>query len=121
MLNTSISNIYGIAINQTTNPKAQNAIDCRKEADMSKQKLHFLYARLSKDDGEDSTSLSIKNQRQLLTDYAEKNGLTLYRFVEDDGFSGTRWNRPGWMEIMEEVEAGRVATIVIKNLDWLSR
>ena len=110
----------------TTNPHNANSADCRKEDEMTKQsiknqKVHILYARLSKDDGEDSTSLSIQNQRQLLTDYAEKNGLTPYRFVQDDGFSGTRWNRPGWIEVMEEIEAGRVATIIIKNLDRMGR
>ena len=103
------------------NPNNANSADCRKEDNMKNQQLHILYARLSKDDGEDSASLSIQNQRQLLTDYAEKNGLTPYRFVEDDGYSGTRWNRPGWMEIMQEVEAGQVATIIIKNLDRMGR
>jgi len=101
---TSASTLSSATTASALTSKAQNATGCRKEADMSKQKLHFLYARLSKDDGEDSTSLSIKNQRQLLTDCAEKNGLTSYRFVDDDGFSGARWNRPGWMEIMEEFE-----------------
>jgi len=114
------------SLSNTYNPNNAYSADCRKEDDMTKQnlknqKLHLLYARLSKDDGEDSTSLSIKNQRQLLTEYAEKNGLTPYRFIEDDGFSGTRWNRPGWIEVMEEIEAGRVATIIIKNLDRMGR
>jgi len=59
MLNTSISNIYGIAASPTAKLNPQNATDCRKEADMSKQKLHILYARLSKDDAE--VKLRIKN------------------------------------------------------------
>ena len=56
-----------------------------------------------------------------MTDYAERHSLTPYRFIQDDGVSGTIWNRPGWQELMGEVEAGRVAIIVVKNLDRVGR
>ena len=62
-------------------PDAQRAADicgCRKEADMNTQKLTILYERISVDDGTESESNSIQNQRQMLQDYAERNNLTPY-------------------------------------------
>jgi DNA invertase Pin-like site-specific DNA recombinase len=88
---------------------------------MNTQKYTILYERLSRDDGEDSISNSIKNQQDLLQEYAERNGLTPYIHVFDDGYSGTGWNRPGWLKVIEEIEAGRVKTLVIKNLDRMGR
>jgi len=85
------------------------------------QRINILYERLSRDDGEDSISNSILNQRQLLEDYAERSNLKPYRHIQDDGYSDTNWNRPGWQELMAEVEAGRVQTVVIKNLDRMGR
>jgi DNA invertase Pin-like site-specific DNA recombinase len=97
--------------------------DCRKEAEMSKNtgKITILYERLSRDDGEDSLSNSIVNQQQLLEDYAQRNNLIPYRHIADDGISGTAWNRPGWQELISEVEAGNVKAIVVKNLDRMGR
>ena len=98
---------------------AANVQNCRKEADMSK--YHILYERLSRDDGEDGLSNSIQNQRLLLEDYAERNGLKPYRHIQDDGISGTVWNRPGWQELIAAVEAGNVSTVVVKNLNRMGR
>ena len=98
---------------------AANVQNCRNEAAMSK--YHILYERLSRDDGEDGLSNSIQNQRQLLEEYAERNGLKPYRHIQDDGISGTVWNRPGWQELISEVEAGNVNTVVVKNLDRMGR
>ena len=103
------------------NANAVKEADCRKEADMLKQKTTILYSRLSRDDGEDSVSNSIKNQVQLLEEYAERNNLKPYHHIQDDGWSGTVWNRPGWQELMAEVDAGRVQAIVVKNLDRIGR
>ena len=88
---------------------------------MNKQKLTILYERLSRDDGEDSISNSIKNQQNLLQEYAEKNRLTPYIHVFDDGYSGTGWNRPGWQKVIDEIEAGHVQNLVVKNLDRIGR
>ena len=52
--------------------------------------------RLSRDDGEDSVSNSIKTQRAMLEDYAERNGLVPFLHIQDDGYSGTNWSSPGW-------------------------
>jgi DNA invertase Pin-like site-specific DNA recombinase len=88
---------------------------------MNTNKYTILYERLSRDDGEDSISNSIKNQQDLLQEYAEHNSLTPYIHVFDDGYSGTGWNRPGWMKVIEEIKAGRVQNLVVKNLDRMGR
>ena len=101
---------------------AANGLDCRKEEPMKQTKQTILYERLSRDDaGEDSVSNSIVNQQKLLVDNAERNNLKPYRHIQDDGWSGVRWDRPGWQELMAEVEAGRVQNIVVKNLDRMGR
>lgn len=74
-----------------------------------------LYARLSKDDELQGESNSISNQKQMLEDFARRNGLPNPTHFTDDGISGTRFDRPGFLAMMEEVEAGRVEAIVIKD------
>ena len=106
---------------------AANAQDCRKDAEIrtekpNKQKaVTILYERISRDDGEDRISNSIVNQQKLLVDYAERHNLKPYRHIQDDGWSGTVWTRPGWQELIAEVEAGRVQNIVVKNLNRIGR
>ena len=57
----------------------------------------------------------------MLEDFARRNGLTNPTHFTDDGISGTRFDRPGFLAMMEEVEAGRVEAIVIKDMSWLGR
>jgi DNA invertase Pin-like site-specific DNA recombinase len=87
---------------------------------MNAQKLTIIYARLSREDG-DGESGSITNQIELLTKYAENNGLTPFLTLQDDGYSGTSWVRPGWQELMTYVDANNVSTILVKNLDRIGR
>ena len=87
---------------------------------MSK-KVNILYERLSRDDELQGPSNSILNQRQLLEEYAESNGLTPYQHICDDGWSGTRWDRPGWQELIAMVEADEVACVCIKDSSRLGR
>ncbi|MCL2004096.1 MAG: recombinase family protein [Oscillospiraceae bacterium] len=88
---------------------------------MNKQKVNILYERLSRDDELQGSSNSILNQRQLLEEYAERNGLTPYIHICDDGYSGTNWDRPGWQELIAKVEADEVACICIKDGSRLGR
>ena len=99
---------------------AANARDCRKEYNMS-NKITILYERLSVDDGNNGESNSIQNQRRILEEYAVQNGMIPYVHIADDGVSGTRWDRPGWIQVMDEIEAGNVANLVVKNLDRMGR
>ena len=68
----------------------------------------------SRDDELQGESNSISNQKQMLEDFARRNGLPNPTHFTDDGISGTRFDRPGFLAMMEEVEAGRVEAIVIK-------
>ena len=100
---------------------AATAQDCRKEAEMSKQKVTVLYQRLSVDDDKDKESNSITNQRNLLEKYAESNDFTPYINIQDDGYSGTNWNRPGWQEIITRIEADEVSTLIVKDSSRIGR
>jgi DNA invertase Pin-like site-specific DNA recombinase len=104
---------------QSQNLCVANFHDCQKEQTMSK-KLTIIYVRLSREDG-DGESGSITNQRDLLQDYAEKNGLKPYICLSDDGQSGTTFSHPGWTELMTQVDAGNVSTILLKTLDRMGR
>ena len=88
---------------------------------MRKEKITPLYERLSRDDELQGESNSISNQKQMLEDFARRNGLPNPTHFTDDGISGTRFDRPGFLAMMEEVEAGRVEAIVIKDMSRLGR
>ena len=88
---------------------------------MRNEKITPLYERLSRDDELQGESNSISNQKQMLEDYARRNGLPNPTHFTDDGISGTRFDRPGFLAMMEEVEAGRVEAIVIKDMSRLGR
>ena len=84
-------------------------------------KITALYCRLSQDDALDGESNSIKNQKALLSKYAADNNLKNTVFFVDDGYSGTNWNRPGFQEMMREVEDYNVSALVVKDLSRLGR
>ena len=88
---------------------------------MRNEKITSLYERLSRDDELQGESNSISNQKQMLEDFARRNGLPNPTHFTDDGISGTRFDRPGFLAMMEEVEAGRVEAIVIKDMSRLGR
>lgn len=100
---------------------AAHAHGCRKEEAMNMQNLTILYERLSHDDELQGPSNSIVNQHAMLEDYAERNSLKPYIHIQDDGYTGTNWNRPGWQRILEEIEAGRVKNLLVKNFDRIGR
>lgn len=80
-----------------------------------------LYERLSRDDDQTGQSNSITNQKQYLEDYARKNGFGNIRHFTDDGFLGVNFNRHGFLLLIKELEAGNVATIIVKNMSRLGR
>ena len=83
--------------------------------------LTALYERLSRDDEQDGTSNSILNQMQILEDFANKNGFTNIRHFQDDGVSGTTFDRKGWNELIEEVQSGNVSVVAVKDMSRLGR
>jgi DNA invertase Pin-like site-specific DNA recombinase len=84
-------------------------------------KITALYERLSRDDELQGESNSIINQKNLLENYAIKNNFQNIKHFSDDGYSGTNWNRPAFMEMLAEVEAGNVAAIIVKDGSRLGR
>lgn len=88
---------------------------------MRNTKITPLYERLSRDDELQGDSNSILNQKQMLEDYARRNGFPNPTHFTDDGISGTRFDRPSFTAMMKEVEAGRVDTIIVKDMSRLGR
>lgn len=88
---------------------------------MANQKYNILYGRLSQEDELKGDSNSIQNQRMLLEKYALENGFTNVKFLYDDGYSGTNFNRPAWNEVMKLIENGEVETLIVKDLSRLGR
>ena len=84
---------------------------------MNKQseKITALYCRLSRDDEQEGTSGSIKNQQSILEKYAKDNGYKNTRVFVDDGWSGTTFARPAFTEIMELAEKGMIGTLIVKD------
>ena len=80
-----------------------------------------LYTRLSRDDGTDSESNSIANQKRLLSQKAKELGFTNVKFYVDDGYTGTNFNRPGFQELLDDIEMGYVTTVIVKDLSRLGR
>lgn len=84
-------------------------------------KITALYERLSRDDELQGESNSIINQKAFLEDYAKRNGFTSIRHFTDDGVSGTTFDRKGFQAMIAEVEAGAVATIIVKDMSRFGR
>lgn len=80
-----------------------------------------LYCRLSRDDDVQGDSNSISNQKKLLTKYAKEYGLTNTKYFVDDGFTGTNFNRPGWIEMTDAIEAGYIGAVLVKDMSRLGR
>ena len=85
------------------------------------EQYDILYGRLSQEDERDGDSNSIQNQRMILEQYAKDKDFTNPKFISDDGFSGTNFNRPGWSEVMRLMEQGLVRTVIVKDLSRLGR
>ena len=91
----------------------------------SQEKYTIHYGRLSQEDIQKTNrkddSNSIQNQRLLLEKYAADHGFENTRFIYDDGYSGTNFNRPGWQEFLELMDAGKVETLIVKDMSRLGR
>ena len=80
-----------------------------------------LYERLSRDDELEGESNSIVNQKKLLEGYAEENGFKNIRHYTDDGFTGGDFERPGWQQLVADVEASIVTTVIAKDMSRIGR
>ena len=88
---------------------------------LENDKITALYCRLSRDDELAGESNSITNQKSILSKYAKENNFQNIKFFVDDGYSGTTFTRPAFMEIMELAENGKIGTIIVKDHSRLGR
>lgn len=80
-----------------------------------------MYLRLSKEDGEQSESNSISNQRQIIRSFAQANEIDVcYEYI-DDGYSGANFNRPDFGRMIRDLEDGLFNTIIVKDLSRFGR
>ncbi len=85
------------------------------------QKITALYCRLSLEDSRENESMSISNQKLMLRDYADKNGMFQYEYYVDDGYTGRNFNRPSFQRMIADIEAGKVGCVITKDLSRLGR
>ncbi len=83
--------------------------------------LGFAYLRLSNEEAKSGESESIKNQRSIIESYCRQNGITLVREFVDDGWTGGNFNRPGFQEMLRQLEQGRANIVITKDLSRLGR
>ena len=80
-----------------------------------------LYCRLSRDDGMDGDSNSVANQKRLLSQKAKEMGLSNTKYYVDDGYTGTNFSRPGFQQMLSDIEMGFVTAVMVKDLSRLGR
>ena len=89
--------------------------------DVPNRNVTALYERLSRDDELGGESNSITNQKTFLERYAKEQGFTNYRHYTDDGYSGGNFDRPGWKQLIADIEAGIVKTVIVKDMSRVGR
>ena len=81
-----------------------------------------LYERLSQEDKLEGESNSIANQKKILERYCREHGITAYRhYDEDDGYSGTNFNRPGFQRMLADIKAGKIKRVIVKDMSRFGR
>lgn len=85
------------------------------------KKWDALYVRLSRDDENEGDSNSIFHQIEILTKYCKDHGIADYKIYKDDGYSGTSFKRPGFLEMMGDIEAGLIGTVIVKDMSRFGR
>ena len=87
----------------------------------NQKQITALYCRLSLEDGKDNESMSISNQKAMLAAYADSHGMRDHAFYVDDGYTGRNFNRPGFQQMIADIEAGVVNCVITKDLSRLGR
>ena len=93
----------------------------RQTTDKSKNRITALYERFSRDDELAGDSNSIVSQKKMLEDYAKSNGYTDLVHFTDDGYSGGNFDRPGWKEMLRQIEDGSIGTVIVKDMSRVGR
>lgn len=92
-----------------------------KKVKSTEEQWTACYCRLSCDDDLDGDSNSIRNQKMLLQKYADENRLRNVRFYVDDGYSGSNFDRPDFKRMMDDVDNGRISTVIVKDMSRFGR
>ena len=87
----------------------------------TQQLITALYPRLSHEDELQGESNSISKQKRILETYAKQNGFSNLRWYTDDGYSGANFQRPGFQAMLADIEAGKVGTVIVKDMSRLGR
>ena len=92
-----------------------------KKVKSAEEQWTALYCRLSCDDDLDGDSNSIRNQKMLLQKYADENRLRNVKFYVDDGYSGSNFDRPDFKRMMDDVDNGKISTVIVKDMSRFGR
>ena len=118
-----MTNSQNLGTIEATNPVLAVA-PLKEETEMLRatEKITALYCRLSQEDANEGDSNSITNQKDILLRYAKEHRFPNPTFFVDDGYSGTNYDRPGFQQMLSEIEAGKVVVVVLtKDLSRLGR
>lgn len=93
-----------------------------QQQDTQDEGMTALYERLSQEDKLEGESNSIANQKKILERYCREHGITAYRhYDEDDGYSGTNFNRPGFQRMLADIKAGKIKRVIVKDMSRFGR
>ena len=117
-----MTNSQNLGIIEATNPVLAVA-PLKEETEMLRatEKITALYCRLSQEDANEGDSNSITNQKDILLRYAKEHRFPNPTFFVDDGYSGTNYDRPGFQQMLSDIEAGKVVVVLTKDLSRLGR
>ena len=90
-------------------------------ARQAEEKITALYERLSRDDDLAGDSNSVINQKKYLEGYAEQHSFSNIVHYTDDGWSGGNFDRPAWKRLVADIEAGKVALVLTKDMSRIGR
>ena len=102
-------------------PGMANALSISSRRSFDTEPWAAFYCRLSQDDGLDGESNSIQHQKAILERYAKEHGIKKYKFYVDDWNQRYDFNRPGFQEMLADIEAGYVYMVVVKDMSALGR
>ena len=117
-----MTNSQNLGTIEATNPVLAVA-PFKEETEMLRatEKITALYCRLSQEDANEGDSNSITNQKDILLRYAKEHRFPNPTFFVDDGYSGTNYDRPGFQQMLSEIEVGKVTAVLTKDLSRLGR
>ena len=127
---TSISSFQRIANNTPLSEEARTAIQNtvlqfyvrNQSQEDDSEGITACYERLSQEDKLDGESNSIINQKKILEKYCRDHGYTAIRhYDEDDGYSGTNFNRPGFQRLLADIKAGKIKRVIVKDMSRFGR